>query len=137
MISVFTHYRNSRLGLVHDKWEQNTFYRKSSRILGLRVGFSCKKQGFENNALAPAATWLRLGPARQIRAEQTEFIWTRAARAVIIRSFSVRRALQEQFRPSFSPGPTSKRSKQRIAVPVLLTLIGKSPELGRMDKDRG
>ena len=45
------------------------------------------------NAVAPAATGLRLGPARLIRAEQTEFIWARAARAVLIRSFSVRRAL--------------------------------------------
>ena len=69
------------------------------------------------NAVAPAATGLRLGPARLIRAEQTEFIWARAARAVLIRSFSVRRALQEQFRPSFPPGPTSSSAQESRSRP--------------------
>ena len=69
------------------------------------------------NAVAPAATGLRLGPARLIRADQTEFIWARAARAVLIRSFSVRRALQEQFRPSFPPGPTSSSAQESRSRP--------------------
>ena len=69
------------------------------------------------NAVAPAATGLRLGPARLIRAEQTEFIWARAARADLIRSFSVRRALQEQFRPSFPPGPTSSSAQESRSRP--------------------